>query len=90
MQFPVDALKIDKSFVRGIGRNDDAEAIIRAIVNLGHSLDVEIIAEGVECLQQERHLRSLGCQVGQGFLYSRAVPSETVGKMLLKSFKKSA
>lgn len=82
MQFPVDALKIDKSFVRAIGRNSEAEAITRAIINLGHSLDIEIIAEGVESAEQEIYLIGLECHTGQGYLYSKAVPSEEVEQML--------
>jgi EAL domain-containing protein (putative c-di-GMP-specific phosphodiesterase class I) len=82
MHFPVDVLKIDKSFVREIGRNDDAEAITKAIVNLGHSLGIEVVAEGIESPEQELYLIGLGCRTGQGYLYSRAVPSETVAPML--------
>jgi predicted signal transduction protein with EAL and GGDEF domain len=82
MQFPVDALKIDQSFVRGIGSNSDAEEIIKAIVNLGQSLGIEVIAEGVETRGQEAHLIGLGCKTGQGFLYSKAAPSGTISRML--------
>lgn len=82
MQFPVDALKIDRSFIRGIGRTGEAEAITKAIVNLGHSLEIEIIAEGIETQAQEQHLIGLGCQTGQGYLYSKAVAAEMVGEML--------
>jgi diguanylate cyclase (GGDEF)-like protein/PAS domain S-box-containing protein len=82
MQFPVDALKIDQSFVRGIGRNGEAEAITKAIVKLGQSLDIEIIAEGIETSEQEVYLIGLGCRTGQGYLYSQAVPAGTVGQML--------
>ena len=82
MHFPVDALKIDKSFVREIGRKDDAEAITKAIVNLGQSLGIEVIAEGIETPEQEMYLVGLGCQTGQGYLYSKAVPSNAVAPML--------
>ena len=90
MQFPVDALKIDQSFIRGIGKTDEAEAITRAIVNLGQSLDIEIIAEGVETADQEAHLIGLGCQAAQGYLYSKAVPGESVGALLSTPLAKSA
>jgi EAL domain-containing protein (putative c-di-GMP-specific phosphodiesterase class I) len=90
MQFPVDALKIDRSFIRGLGRNSEAEAITKAIINLGHSLDIEIIAEGVETSEQEAHLVGLGCQTGQGYLYSRAVPAETVSTMITRAIAQSA
>jgi EAL domain-containing protein (putative c-di-GMP-specific phosphodiesterase class I) len=90
MQFPVDALKIDRSFVRGIGRSRDAEAITKAIVNLGQSLGIEIIAEGVETPEQETYLLGLGCQTGQGFLYSKAAAAEMIGAMLNGAVAKSA
>jgi diguanylate cyclase (GGDEF)-like protein/PAS domain S-box-containing protein len=90
MQFPVDALKIDRSFIRGIGRHSEAEAITKAIVYLGQSLDIEIIAEGVETREQELHLIGLGCHSGQGYLYSKAVPAGMVGAMLGARAAKSA
>lgn len=84
MQFPVDALKIDRSFVEAIGQNEEAEAITKAILNLGRSLNIEIIAEGVESPEQERYLNELDCEIGQGYLYSKAVPSGMV-ELLLSS-----
>ena len=90
MQFPVDALKIDKSFIKGIGNADQAEAITKAIVNLGHSLAIEIIAEGVQTPEQELYLINLGCQTGQGFLYSKAVAAVTVDAMLMPEMSKTA
>jgi diguanylate cyclase (GGDEF)-like protein/PAS domain S-box-containing protein len=90
MQFPVDALKIDQSFIRQIGRSTDAEAITKAIVNLGQSLDIEIIAEGVETAEQEVHLVGLGCQTGQGFLYSKAAAPAVVRQMLTRPLARSA
>jgi diguanylate cyclase (GGDEF)-like protein/PAS domain S-box-containing protein len=90
MQFPVDALKIDQSFIRAIGCNDEAEAITKAIVNLGHSLEIEIIAEGVEKVEQEMYLTALGCNTGQGYLYSKAVPAESDAQMLARSQSQTA
>ena len=84
MHFPVDLLKIDKSFVREIGRKDDAEAITKAIVNLGQSLGIEVVAEGIETTEQELYLLGLGCRMGQGHLYSRAVASEAIALMLAR------
>ena len=90
MQFPVDALKIDKSFIKGIGNNEEAEAITKAIVTLGHSLGIEIIAEGVERVDQQMYLIGLGCQTGQGYLYSRAIGSDAVGQLTVEACAKSA
>ncbi|MBV9526744.1 GGDEF and EAL domain-containing protein [Sphingomonas sp.] len=90
MQFPVDALKIDRSFIHRLGRSGEAEAITKAIVNLGQSLDIEVVAEGVETPEQELHLIGLGCHTGQGYLYSKAIPARIVGEMLTGRVAKSA
>jgi EAL domain-containing protein (putative c-di-GMP-specific phosphodiesterase class I) len=69
-QFPVDALKIDRSFIASM-RGTDNDAIVRSIVALAHSLDLEVIAEGIEHPDQLERLLSLGCEYGQGFLFSK-------------------
>lgn len=74
-QFPVDVLKIDQSFVRALETEAEAEAIIRAVANLGQSLNIEVVAEGVETYAQQAFLISQGCDQGQGFLYGKAAPS---------------
>ncbi|MGC4251081.1 MAG: EAL domain-containing protein [Sphingobium sp.] len=81
-QFPVDLLKIDRSFVEKIGLSADAEAISATVINLGHCLGLEVVAEGVETVDQERHLTEMGCDTAQGFLYSRAMPMEDVEPFL--------
>ncbi|MBV9931991.1 MAG: EAL domain-containing protein [Alphaproteobacteria bacterium] len=81
-QFPVDLLKIDRSFVRELGQHPDAAAIIRAVINLGHSLDIEIVAEGIETAAQEARLVAQGCDYGQGYLYSHAVRAAQVPAIL--------
>ncbi|WP_380880105.1 putative bifunctional diguanylate cyclase/phosphodiesterase [Sphingomonas sp. DBB INV C78] len=85
-QFPVDLLKIDRSFIEKIGSNADAEAISATVINLGHCLNLEVVAEGVETTAQERDLIAMGCDTGQGFLYSSALPAEEVrGFLSLRS-----
>jgi diguanylate cyclase (GGDEF)-like protein len=71
MQFPIDALKIDRSFVDGITDGPDGAAISTAIIRMGHSLGMEVIAEGVETAGQLELLRGLDCDVAQGFLLGR-------------------
>ena len=71
MQFPIDALKIDRSFVDGITDGPDGAAISTAIIRMGHSLGMEVIAEGVETAGQLEMLRGLDCDVAQGFLLGR-------------------
>ncbi|MBV1692321.1 EAL domain-containing protein [Novosphingobium sp. G106] len=77
-QFPVDVIKIDQSFVGGMVSGGGDAAIVEAVVNLGRSLDIEVVAEGIESKLQEAVLLSLGCIYGQGFLYSKALPASGV------------
>jgi EAL domain-containing protein (putative c-di-GMP-specific phosphodiesterase class I) len=73
-RFPVDQLKIDRSFVQGIGTSDRRTELVRAFVALARALDLAPIAEGVETAEQLEFLRELGCTMGQGYLFSRPVP----------------
>lgn len=74
-RFPMDVIKIDKEFVRGIPLDIENAAITSAILALGHSLGLKIVAEGVEYDSELEFLRSLGCSVVQGFYYARPMPS---------------
>ncbi len=80
--FPFDKIKIDQSFVRDLGANRDAQAIVRSIVSLGIGLGVTITAEGVETEAELSCLRAEGCHEGQGFLFSRARPNAEVVSLL--------
>lgn len=75
-QFPIDRLKIDQSFVRNALNDKHNESIARTIINLGHSLNLKVIAEGVETKDHEEFLISQGCDEVQGFRYSRPVPAD--------------
>jgi diguanylate cyclase (GGDEF)-like protein/PAS domain S-box-containing protein len=81
--FPFDKIKIDQSFVRDLGSNQDAQAIVRSIISLGKGLGVTITAEGVETEAELSCLRAEGCHEGQGFLFSRARPNEEIMRLLL-------
>ena len=70
-QLPLDRLKIDRSFVEDIGTNNDDDIISRAIINLAHSLGMETVAEGIEHAEQLTFLRLEGCEIGQGYLFSK-------------------
>ena len=74
--FPVDELKIDRSFVAGLGVRASDSAIINSIVTLGRELGASVVAEGIETEAQRQTLLQLGCTIGQGFLFSRPVPAE--------------
>jgi len=75
-RFPVSSLKIDRSFVRDLGQDDNAAAIVKAVISLGHSLDMKVIAEGVETEKQMSFLLDNHCDGMQGFLYSRPLAGE--------------
>ena len=81
-RFPVDRLKIDQSFVRDLAQNPDDAVIIRTIIQLGHNLRLEVIAEGTETLEQMDFLRREGCTAAQGYLFSRPVPADAIPALL--------
>lgn len=80
---PFDTLKIDRSFVTGMESNREKYEIVRTIVNLAHTLNRNVIAEGVETRQQMELLRDLGCEYGQGYYFSRPVDSKKAEHMIL-------
>jgi diguanylate cyclase (GGDEF)-like protein/PAS domain S-box-containing protein len=80
--FPFDKIKIDRSFVKDLAANREAQAIIRSIVSLGRGLGVTVTAEGVETEAELRCLRAEGCREGQGFLFSPARPNAEIVQLL--------
>jgi EAL domain-containing protein (putative c-di-GMP-specific phosphodiesterase class I) len=77
-QYPVDIIKIDQSFIRGIGTDSGSRAITSAILGLGGALGITVIAEGVETGEQAELLRLAGCDQAQGFHFARPMPAEAV------------
>jgi len=77
-----DTLKIDRTFVAGLGRSREDAAIVTATIALARALDMSVTAEGIETAEQASMLRELGCERGQGFLFSPPVPAEQVAEML--------
>ena len=84
-RFPIDTLKIDRSFVDGIVGSNEDEAIVTAVLEMGRALGVHVVAEGVETEEQAARLRALGCALAQGYLFSRPVPPEAVAALLAAS-----
>jgi EAL domain-containing protein (putative c-di-GMP-specific phosphodiesterase class I) len=82
-QLEVDKLKIDIAFVRDMTTNANNAAIVKAVIALGHSLGLEIIGEGVEVLDQARHLHALRCDIMQGYLVSKPIPGEDMTQFML-------
>ena len=87
-RYPLDALKIDKSFVADLSENVQRQAIVKAIVDLGNSLRMEVVAEGVESEGQRDRLVRIGCELGQGYLFTKAVSPEAAGRMLRAANRK--
>jgi diguanylate cyclase (GGDEF)-like protein len=81
-RFPLDTLKVDRAFVNDITADTDDAAIVRAIIGLGHNLDLKIVAEGVETLEQLEFLRATGCDLVQGYLMSRAIEARSFAQLL--------
>ncbi|MCF4966868.1 diguanylate cyclase [Nostoc sp. CMAA1605] len=81
-RFPVNTLKIDRSFVSRMGETNEDAAIVRTIIMLSHTLGMNVIAEGVETITQQDQLQLLGCEYGQGYFYSQPLDSEAATKLL--------
>jgi diguanylate cyclase (GGDEF)-like protein len=81
-QFPVDILKVDQSFVSGLGHDPEDSAIVQAVVHMGRALQLRTVAEGVETAHHLIELRELDCDVGQGYHFARPRPAESITRML--------
>jgi EAL domain-containing protein (putative c-di-GMP-specific phosphodiesterase class I) len=81
-RFPLDLVKIDRSFVRRMDRDARAAQLVHAIVSLARNLRVRVVAEGVETREQLAALRGMGCDYAQGFLFSEALPAEAAATLV--------
>jgi diguanylate cyclase (GGDEF)-like protein len=81
-RFPIDTLKVDRSFVSIMGEKNENGAIVRTVVALAKALHLNVVAEGVETPDQFHRLRGLGCDYGQGYLFSRPLPSDDIEELL--------
>ncbi len=84
-RFPLDILKIDRSFIKDLPHDANDAALTSAIVAMGKSLNLELIAEGVETWEQAHFLAALGCHLIQGFLFSKPVPAQDFARLLSAS-----
>jgi diguanylate cyclase (GGDEF)-like protein/PAS domain S-box-containing protein len=85
-RLPVDRVKVDRSFVKGLGGNATDTAVVRMIIELCHTLGVEVLAEGVETSEQAALLKDMGCDVGQGYYFARPLRSEELAEQLPEPF----
>lgn len=81
-RFPLDILKVDRSFVAGLGQESDDAAIVTAVINMAHALGLITVADGVETREQLEHLKEVGCDVGQGYYFARPRPAEAIAELL--------
>ena len=88
-RFPVDILKVDKSFVQHVGEDSGQGELVRTIVQLGTSLRLETVAEGIETPAQRAALEAMGCTFGQGYLFARALPAADVDDLLEEQSRSS-
>jgi PAS domain S-box-containing protein len=84
-RFPVDTLKIDRAFISCMDTDLETREIVRIIVMLAHGLGMKVVAEGVETQMQADILKEIGCEMAQGYLYSKPVPAETIEQLLKDS-----
>ena len=83
-KFKVDIMKIDMSFVRDMLNNKHDFEIVKTIISLGHSMGLKLVAEGVETLEQQQALSTLGCEIGQGYVFSKPISAEQLLRLLEK------
>lgn len=81
-RFPIDVLKIDQSFIRGLSNDTNDAALVGAIISLGRSLELNVIAEGIETEEQLAFLKAHQCEEGQGYYFSKALPADAFARLL--------
>lgn len=84
-RFPVDTLKVDKTFVDGLGKDPESTAIVGAVISLAKALGMRVTAEGIETKEQLDRLRALNCDQGQGYFFSRPLPAAQAEELLAKN-----
>lgn len=85
--FPVDSLKIDRSFIQGLDQNSETLGLVPAIANIAKAMEMSVVAEGIETPEQLAQLRRLHCDFGQGYLFSRPVPVEQATELLSSNLR---
>jgi len=86
-KLPIDVVKLDRDFIKGISNKGQDNLIIQSIIKLVHDLNLEIVAEGIETKEQELFLKQSNCDYGQGYLFSKPITKEEVEELFLKSLK---
>jgi EAL domain-containing protein (putative c-di-GMP-specific phosphodiesterase class I) len=84
-RFPIDVVKVDRSLVAGLGHDPDQSAVVASLISMAQAIGVRCVAEGVETADQLTVLRRLGCELGQGYLFSRALGTHAAGEWLARA-----
>jgi EAL domain-containing protein (putative c-di-GMP-specific phosphodiesterase class I) len=84
-KLPIDTLKIDRTFVSRIGNNGNGAEIVQTILALAHDLGMKVVAEGIETDEQLSKLKSMACEYGQGYLFTKPIDSQMASTLLAKS-----
>jgi EAL domain-containing protein (putative c-di-GMP-specific phosphodiesterase class I) len=85
VQLPINALKIDRAFVLGLDAGPQGVMIVESIISLAHALKLQVVAEGVETEAQAQQLQTMGCDLMQGYLFSKPVPFDQLATLLAAS-----
>jgi EAL domain-containing protein (putative c-di-GMP-specific phosphodiesterase class I) len=85
-KFPLDGLKIDRSFIIGITTDSENEEIVKTIIALARSLRINVTAEGIETLEQLQLMKAMGCEYGQGYYFSKPVAADQIKDLLSKPY----
>ena len=88
-QWPLDTLKIDRSFISAMAKKEDSNALVRAIISLGHNLSMEVIAEGVETAEQAYQLWAMQCEAAQGYFFAKPLDSNAATAWLQEKLNKN-
>jgi EAL domain-containing protein (putative c-di-GMP-specific phosphodiesterase class I) len=88
-KIPINQLKIDQSFVRGIEADHHDQSIVRTVIAIAHSLEIDVIAEGVETKGQLQILKSKGCNAFQGYLFAKPMPVESFEGLLQQAYERN-
>ena len=84
-RMPIEALKIDRSFIAGMGADRTGKSIVQAIIALAHSLDMRVVAEGVETKSQFDYLKDIGCDFAQGYYLAKPLPASGIADLAARS-----
>jgi len=85
-KFPIDAIKIDRSFIHNVLTNKESAGLVKAFIDISRTFNIKLVAEGIESKEQLNYLMDSGCQFGQGYFLCKPLPEEKFQKFLVKNY----